>query len=269
MEKIAALFDNARGQEEWNLLNEEQNFDETITVFEERHHFDQPTKEIEETFSNENVNEPNWKRKSKYIRTYGCYFWAHDLFPDVRFIEGPPSFLLSQCFRYSAKRGYHLFAVKRGRCLTGHVDMYATIKLNCAATDLTRKVRILRINDKRVTGGEFTLSKNQYRFRPIGCYKEKLMIKPSIPIAENRYSLLEDNWKRREHPRKTCAKVAVENGFKVFGITRAGMCLTGPEAEKTYKKYGRSRRCILSGTGGVHSTNVYSVKRLEEKDLVR
>lgn len=42
----------------------------------------------------------------------------------------------------------------------------------------------------------------------------------------------------------------------VFAVQNGGACFSGPEAEQTYKRYGKSESC-KSGKGGPFANNVY------------
>jgi len=53
-----------------------------------------------------------------------------------------------------------------------------------------------------------------------------------------------------------CEKYARERGFKMFAVQYNRQCFTAANAEKTYKKYGKSRNCV-DGKGGAWSFNAY------------
>ena len=54
--------------------------------------------------------------------------------------------------------------------------------------------------------------------------------------------------------------MAKKNGFKVFALQDGGQCFSGPNAEKTYRKYGSTNNCPSNGLGTNWVNNVYKLK---------
>merc|ERR1711998_197133 len=61
-----------------------------------------------------------------------------------------------------------------------------------------------------------------------------------------------------------CARYAAKHKWSVFAIEFGTRCYTGPNAAKTYSRYGRARNC-RHGRGGAWAMNVYSMKQQTQK----
>ena len=90
----------------------------------------------------------------------------------------------------------------------------------------------------------------------LGCFKDTS--RRAIPILEGKSKLVRGNYKRRKFAIRRCAMVAVNRGNKVFSVQDGGQCFSGPRAQYTYGKYGRSNRC-RNGKGGPWANDVYRV----------
>ena len=90
----------------------------------------------------------------------------------------------------------------------------------------------------------------------MGCFKDTP--RRAIPILEGKSKLLKGNYKRRKFAIRRCAMVAVNRGNKVFSVQDGGQCFSGPRAQYTFGKYGRSKRC-RNGKGGPWANDVYRV----------
>lgn len=90
----------------------------------------------------------------------------------------------------------------------------------------------------------------------MGCFKDTP--RRAIPILEGKSKLLRGNYKRRKFAIRRCAMVAVNRGNKVFSVQDGGQCFSGPRAQFTYGKFGRSNRC-RNGKGGPWANDVYRV----------
>jgi len=55
-----------------------------------------------------------------------------------------------------------------------------------------------------------------------------------------------------------CAELAYEKGYLYFGIQFYGECWSGPNSEKNFYKYGKSRRC-RHGVGKGCANMVYMI----------
>ena len=75
---------------------------------------------------------------------------------------------------------------------------------------------------------------------------------------DGRDILLRDFYPRRVDAIKKCAGAALRRGYRVFAVQNQGWCATGPRAQVTYRKYGRSNRC-RNGKGGPWANDVYFV----------
>ena len=51
-------------------------------------------------------------------------------------------------------------------------------------------------------------------------------------------------------------KLRLKNTFLVFAVQNGGACFSGPEAEKSYRRYGKSDAC-KAGKGGPFANSVY------------
>ena len=51
----------------------------------------------------------------------------------------------------------------------------------------------------------------------------------------------------------------ISPGWSVFAVQYNQECYSGPDAAKTYEKYGRATNCNAAGTGGGWANNVYGM----------
>lgn len=160
---------------------------------------------------------------------------------------------VQECARYAAQRGYNTFAVQDGgQCMTSGVAkrtfmMYGPSsgckndgKGGAWANQVYSIGTVLKVN-----------------FRYIGCFKDQ----PSraIPLVERRFSTLRDNYLHRTQAIEKCARVAASLNYKVFGVQHQGQCFTGPQAHKTFGKYGPSIKCLDNGKGAAWASAVYEL----------
>ena len=94
----------------------------------------------------------------------------------------------------------------------------------------------------------------------IGCFKDSP--RRAIPILEGKSKLLQGNYKRRKIAIRKCAMVAVNRGYNTFSVQDGGQCFSGPRAQYTFAKYGRSNRC-RGGKGGPWANDVYRLTGAE------
>ncbi|CAH3116452.1 unnamed protein product [Pocillopora meandrina] len=94
------------------------------------------------------------------------------------------------------------------------------------------------------------------RAQRIGCFKDTG--RRAIPILEGKSRFLRGNYQRRRYAIKKCLLEAIKRGYKVFGVQHGGQCFSGPRAQYTYAKYGRSNRC-RNGKGGPWANDVYRI----------
>jgi len=90
----------------------------------------------------------------------------------------------------------------------------------------------------------------------IGCFKDTA--RRAIPQMDGRSVLLRGNYQRRAFAIRKCALVSATLGYKMFAVQHGGWCATGPRAQYTFAKYGRSNRC-RNGKGGPWANDVYRV----------
>lgn len=90
----------------------------------------------------------------------------------------------------------------------------------------------------------------------LGCFKDTW--RRAVPQLDGKSRLLTGNYQRRKYAIRKCALAAARRGYKVFGVQHGGWCASGPRAQKTYAKYGRSNRC-RNGKGGPWANDVYVV----------
>lgn len=77
-------------------------------------------------------------------------------------------------------------------------------------------------------------------------------------MLEGKSRFLRGNYQRRRYAIKKCLLEAIKRGYKVFGVQHGGQCFSGPRAQYTYAKYGRSNRC-RNGKGGPWANDVYRI----------
>ena len=88
----------------------------------------------------------------------------------------------------------------------------------------------------------------------IGCFKDTS--RRAIPQLDGKSPLLRGNYQRRKHAIQKCAYVTAKRGYSIFGVQHGGWCASGPRAQYTFAKYGRSNRC-RNGKGGAWANDVY------------
>lgn len=64
------------------------------------------------------------------------------------------------------------------------------------------------------------------------------------------------DWNNLNKTIEACAKEASKKGYLYFGLQFYGECWSGPEAHKTYERYGKSNSCTL-GVGKKRANMVY------------
>ncbi|RMX58703.1 hypothetical protein pdam_00009502 [Pocillopora damicornis] len=83
----------------------------------------------------------------------------------------------------------------------------------------------------------FLLVPPQYN-RYYYCYKTAESGEPPIPSIEGQDPLLTGPVAYRQKKVQACAKASTGRGYRYFALYKGGECLSGPDAEKTYNKYG-------------------------------
>ena len=78
-------------------------------------------------------------------------------------------------------------------------------------------------------------------------------------MLEGTHPSLSGNFLTRQNAIMKCASVSKSRGYKVFAIQDGGFCLAGPNAHKTYFKYGKINNCAY-GKGGMVANDVYALK---------
>ena len=89
----------------------------------------------------------------------------------------------------------------------------------------------------------------------MGCWKDR----PNRAITPSITGYNVNQQPRINMSVEECAKMAKKNGFKVFGLQDGGQCFSGPNAEKTYNKYGSTNNCPSNGLGTGWVNNVYGI----------
>ena len=83
----------------------------------------------------------------------------------------------------------------------------------------------------------FLLVPPQYN-RYYYCYKTSQNGETPIPSIEGQDPLLTGPVAYRQKKVQACAKASTGRGYRYFALYKGGECLSGPDAEKTYNKYG-------------------------------
>nr|XP_039249479.1 uncharacterized protein LOC120327143 isoform X1 [Styela clava] len=189
---------------------------------------------------------------------------ADGRFPTLKGNYQRRSNAIQKCAKVASDKGYKVFSVQNGGwCATGP-NAHETYKKygpsNACKGDGKGGPwanQVYGVNGWR-PGGQIsfgTSSRNKYA--SIGCFKDTG--NRAIPQADGRFPTLKGNYQRRSNAIQKCAKVASDKGYKVFSVQNGGWCATGPNAHKTYKKYGTSKACKGDGKGGPWANQVYGV----------
>lgn len=80
----------------------------------------------------------------------------------------------------------------------------------------------------------------------IGCYKDTPDRAMPVKLTNIATDLLQ-----------SCTQIALMKNYTVFGI-QFGECFSGPTAQHTYDKYGKSTAC-MDGVGGFWANDVYRI----------
>ena len=88
-------------------------------------------------------------------------------------------------------------------------------------------------------------------FKRRGCYKDR---------SRRAMGILLGNLRRRRDAVMRCFLLASRRGYRAFGVQDGGECFSGPQAHRTFSKYGRSGRC-KNGRGGPWANDVYIIIR--------
>ncbi|XP_069134485.1 uncharacterized protein [Argopecten irradians] len=94
----------------------------------------------------------------------------------------------------------------------------------------------------------------------LGCWRNNVT-NTAIPSVEGQYPTLLDQHDTREGAVRKCADVASDSGHLVFAVFNNGVCLSGPDAQKTFYKYGPSTLCSYTGEGSPTAMNVYTFQQ--------
>ncbi|XP_077968095.1 uncharacterized protein LOC144422133 [Styela clava] len=171
---------------------------------------------------------------------------------------------IQKCAKVASDKGYKVFSVQNGGwCATGP-NAHTTYKKygpsNACKGDGKGGPwanQVYGVNGWR-PGGQISFeTSSQFKYASIGCFKDTG--RRAIPQADGRFPTLKGNYQRRSNAIQKCAKVASDKGYKVFSVQNGGWCATGPNAHKTYKKYGPSKSCKGDGKGGPWANQVYGV----------
>ena len=95
-----------------------------------------------------------------------------------------------------------------------------------------------------------------YSVQKVGCFKDTS--RRAIPQLDGSSPLLRGNYQRRRNAIAKCVAEAMKRGYRMIGIQHGGWCASGPRAQKTFAKYGRSNRC-RNGKGGPWANDVYRI----------
>ncbi|XP_065644691.1 uncharacterized protein LOC100203833 isoform X36 [Hydra vulgaris] len=91
-----------------------------------------------------------------------------------------------------------------------------------------------------------------------GCWHDFDISAFALPLLEGTSPILNTLYKKRQDPVNDCSSVSQSRGYKVFAIQNGGACFSGPNAEQTYKRYGKSDAC-KEGKGGPFANSVYKL----------
>ena len=92
---------------------------------------------------------------------------------------------------------------------------------------------------------------------PLGCYRDTG--RRAISTLEGRSRLLKGAYRRRRYAIEKCGAAAKRRGYSVFAIQHGGWCASARYAFRTYRKYGKSRKC-RNGKGGPWANSVYILR---------
>ena len=76
----------------------------------------------------------------------------------------------------------------------------------------------------------------------MGCWRDAWN-RAVTPLEGRHYLLMDPNYKTRSHALFKCARAALDNQLKVFGIENGGQCMGNSNAENAYRKHGPATEC--------------------------
>ena len=91
----------------------------------------------------------------------------------------------------------------------------------------------------------------------LGCWRDTA--NRAIQPLEGRHHLLRDAYGTRSGAFDKCVRATKDFGYTVFALQHGGWCASAPDAESTYRKYGRSNACAGDGEGGPWGNQVYKL----------
>ena len=95
----------------------------------------------------------------------------------------------------------------------------------------------------------------------IGCFKDNWppSILSIIEGNQNVSQILNGHYRRRKNPIYKCYLATKHLGYRVFGLTNDGLCVTSEDAGFDYHKLGQTIECNSKGTGGALAIDVYKI----------
>merc|ERR1712106_4316 len=156
---------------------------------------------------------------------------------------------LNKCAAATLKRGFTTFAVQHGGwCAT-----------SATAGTTYKKYGPSKTCAKDGEGGPWGNEVYQLEAVKLGCWKDTG--KRAIPTIEGKDALLDGkDYRKRKNAFAKCKAAALKRGNRVFALQHGGWCATSKTAEKTYKKYGKSKTCAKDGEGGPWGNEVYRIQ---------
>ena len=92
-------------------------------------------------------------------------------------------------------------------------------------------------------------------FQPVGCYNDRRKPRPLPELLLN-FKNSANDWASFNSTIMKCALLAKAKKYKYFGMQEFGQCWSGPSAESSFAKDGKSLQCS-NGVGKIGAIFVY------------
>ena len=107
------------------------------------------------------------------------------------------------------------------------------------------------------------------RYEPVGCFKDNGGKNRPLPeLLSNLRSHINIGWTNLDKIIYVCSDLAASKGYTYFGIQFWGECWSGPKADETFFKDGKSKDCAV-GVGKAGSNFVYRLKQSKSQSIRR
>ena len=93
--------------------------------------------------------------------------------------------------------------------------------------------------------------------KSIGCFRDTG--RRAIATMEGKSRLLTGNYQRRWDAIRKCALAAERRRYRMFALQNGGWCASSRTAYRTYRRYGKSKKC-RKGKGGPWANDVYILR---------